>query len=169
MLPGVEVTVWLALPTLLLAAEDLDSSTCLTLDPFDSALPQTTPSPYTLSCIKTGKITNQGLHHLHHQALDRESGVWPWACFVDTGDADITVVNCFGRFENTAIEFDTEPKTEARMRWMPDFDYAGNITFLATIVWGDILAKREGRFHICIQPVVVLYKFLVIFVSFSLL
>ncbi|XP_046685096.1 uncharacterized protein LOC124370839 [Homalodisca vitripennis] len=59
MLPGAGVTVWLALPALLLAAEDLDSSTCLTLDPFDSALPQTTPSPYTLSCSKTGKITNQ--------------------------------------------------------------------------------------------------------------
>ncbi|XP_046688025.1 uncharacterized protein LOC124373724 [Homalodisca vitripennis] len=59
MLPGAGVTVWLALPALLLAAEDLDSSTCLTLDPFDSALPQTTPSPYTLSCSKSGKITNQ--------------------------------------------------------------------------------------------------------------
>ncbi|XP_046686143.1 uncharacterized protein LOC124371831 [Homalodisca vitripennis] len=64
--------------------------------------------------------------------------------FVDTGDADITVVNCFGRSENTAIEFDTEPKTEARMRWMPDFDYAGNITFLATIVQsGEIFWLRE--------------------------
>ncbi|XP_046686970.1 uncharacterized protein LOC124372609 [Homalodisca vitripennis] len=130
MLPGAGVTVWLALPALLLAAEDLDSSTCLTLDPFDSALPQTTPSPYTLSCSKTGKITNQGLHHLHHQVLATKGrlptvrlcrpwtarAVWPWACSWTQEDADITVVNCFGRSENTAIEFDTEPKTEARMR-----------------------------------------------------
>ncbi|XP_046684838.1 defense protein l(2)34Fc-like [Homalodisca vitripennis] len=77
------------------------------------------------------------------QALDRESGV-AVGMFVDTGDADMTVVNCFGRSENTAIEFDTEPKTEARMRWMPDFDYAGNITFLATIVQsGEIFWLRE--------------------------
>ncbi|KAG8245456.1 DOMON domain-containing protein frrs1L [Homalodisca vitripennis] len=157
MLPGAGVTVWLALPALLLAAEDLDSSTCLTLDPFDSALPQTTPSPYTLSCSKTGKITNQDsiiftikssrprvdFRRFVVQALDRESGV-AVGMFVDTGDADITVVNCFCRSENTAIEFDTEPKTEARMRWMSDFDYEGKITYLATIVQsGEIFWLRE--------------------------
>ncbi|XP_054282543.1 defense protein l(2)34Fc-like [Macrosteles quadrilineatus] len=143
-------------PGLLLAAAavsvvsdvlDLDYSTCITLDPFDSALPQTTPFPYVLNVSKTGVIHNQDsiiltirtqdprveFERFLVQARDTVLGV-PVGQFVDTGDADITLYNCFHRPENTATEFNQDPKREARMRWMPDYDYNGTVRLIATVV-----------------------------------
>jgi len=92
----------------------MESSTCLTLDPYDAALPQTAACPYQLLSSRSGSMHNQDsviltiktkeprytFKEFIVQARDNVSGV-AVGKFMDTGDADIRMVNCFARPEVT--------------------------------------------------------------------
>ncbi|XP_046677320.1 putative ferric-chelate reductase 1 homolog [Homalodisca vitripennis] len=51
----------------------------------------------------------------------------------DTDNRKISVINCFGRPDSTAMHADNSPKTEVTARWAPEDDNDATVTFYVTI------------------------------------
>ncbi|XP_046677116.1 putative defense protein Hdd11 isoform X2 [Homalodisca vitripennis] len=116
---------------------------CETMEPSHGGSPQEGPPPFTFYLHKDTIVSRLSAHfailgsETQHftgfmvQARDDASGL-PVGQF-DTGCLDINTMNCFGGFANTAVHLSSEPKSDAHMRWLPDLDFVGNVTFFATV------------------------------------
>ncbi|XP_054284448.1 defense protein l(2)34Fc-like [Macrosteles quadrilineatus] len=135
------VVGWLLFLIATVAAEPPDA--CETMDPSHGGTPQKSPPPYQfylhsdvipnrLSAHFAIKSANPDVQFSGFMVQARDDTGKPIGEF-DTGCVDIRVMTCFGVFANTAIHLDSEPKTEAHMRWLPDTDFVGNVTFFTTV------------------------------------
>uniref|UniRef100_A0A1B6L4G0 Reelin domain-containing protein n=1 Tax=Graphocephala atropunctata TaxID=36148 RepID=A0A1B6L4G0_9HEMI len=116
---------------------------CETMEPSHEGSAQDGPPPFQFYLHKNPIVSRLSAHFailgsedqqftgFMVQVRDDATGL-PVGQF-DTGCLDINTMNCFGGFANTAVHLSSEPKIDAHMRWLPDLEFHGNVTFFTTV------------------------------------
>ncbi|XP_046675673.1 putative ferric-chelate reductase 1 homolog [Homalodisca vitripennis] len=116
---------------------------CESMVPCNLTEPQTDPMPYIVTLNRPYINSDQAVYFYIRalpplsfqgfmiQARDDKTGQAVGE--FDTDNRKISVINCFGRPDSTAMHADNSPKTEVTARWAPEDDNDATVTFYVTI------------------------------------